>query len=71
MKSPTVYAVMKVTIEIPVRSSESGETLEQLHEAAKKEAEGILRNKGVDKNGHQWFRVVGDVQFSHAVIREG
>jgi hypothetical protein len=34
---------MKVTIEIPVRSSSSGETLEQLHETAKREAEGVLR----------------------------
>lgn len=71
MKSPTVYAVMKVTIEIPVRSSESGETLAQLHEAARREAEGILRNRADDPKNGGWFRVVGNVEFSHAVIREG
>lgn len=69
MKSPTVYAVMKVTIEIPVRSSESGETLEQLHTAALREAEGILRTRANDPKTGGWFRVIGGVEFSHAVIR--
>lgn len=64
MSAPTVYAVMKATIEIPVRSSGSGETLEQMHKAAKSEAEGILRNTLAGK-----ARVVGDVEFSYAVIK--
>lgn len=62
---PTVCAVMKVTIEIPVRASESGETLAQMYEASQREAEGVLRNK----LGRE-FRVIGPVEFSHAVIKE-
>lgn len=64
MSKPTVYAVMKATIEIPVRASGSGETLEQMHEAAKREAEGILRNS-LPKG----FTVKCGVEFSYAVIR--
>lgn len=64
MNKPTVFAVMKVTIEIPVRSSNPGETLEQLYEASHREAEGILRNKLTDD-----FRVVGEVEFSYAVVK--
>lgn len=61
----TVSAVMKVTIEVPVRSSESGETMEQMYEASKREAEGVLRNKlTID------FRIIGPIEFSHAVVRE-
>lgn len=63
MGSATVYAVMKATIEIPVRSSESGETFEQMHAAAKREAEGVLRNALKD------VRVIGAVEFSHAVVK--
>jgi len=61
---PTVFAVMKATIEIPVRCSEAGETLEQMHQAAQREAEGILRNS-LPKD----FRVVSGVEFSHAVVK--
>lgn len=64
MSKPTVYAVMKATVEIPVRSSMSGETFEQMYEAAKHEAEGILRNSLKD------VRVVGAIEFSHAVVKE-
>lgn len=55
---------MQVTIEIPVRASEPGETLEQMNDAASKEAEGILRNKL-----GQEFRIAGPVTFSYAVIK--
>jgi hypothetical protein len=65
MSKPTVYAVMKVTIEIPVQPSSSGETMDQLFSAAKNEAEGILRCKLTNE-----FRVVGKVEFSHAIITE-
>lgn len=61
---PTVYAVMKVTIEIPVRSSDARETLEDLYRVSQREAEGILNNNLGDK-----FRVVGKIEFSHAVIK--
>lgn len=65
MDKATVFAVMKVTIEIPVRSSEAGENLQQMHDASKREAEGILRNNlPGDK-----FKIVGPIEFSHAVIR--
>lgn len=64
MNTPTVYAVMKVTIEIPVRPSNSGETLTQMHDASVREAEGILRNKLGPE-----FRVTGQVEFSHAIIK--
>jgi hypothetical protein len=64
MGRPTVFAVMKATIEIPVRSSESGETFEQMHTAAKMEAEGILRNLLTTN-----VRVIGDVKFLHAVVK--
>jgi len=65
MSKPIVHAVMKVTIEIPVRCSESGETLAQMHEAAKREAEGILRHKLGPE-----FHIAGAVEFSHAMVRE-
>lgn len=64
MSNPTVYAVMKATIEIPVRPSGAAETLEQMHKVAKDEAEGILRNTLRDG-----MRVVGQVEFSHAVVK--
>jgi hypothetical protein len=64
MKSSTVFAVMKVTIEIPVRASGASETLEQMHTAAKSEAEGILRNSLPDN-----FRVISPVEFSHAIVK--
>lgn len=65
MSGPTVYAVMKAAIEIPVQPSNSAETLKQLYEAAKNEAEGILRNKLTNE-----FRIVGKVEFSHAIVKE-
>lgn len=65
MNQPTVFAVMKATIEIPVRSSGPGETLLDLHTSAKREAEDILRNSLPAEK----FRVIGPVEFSHAVIR--
>lgn len=64
MIPPTVMAVMKVTIEIPVRASSVKETFEQMHNAAKREAEGILRNKLPDG-----IRVIGPVEFSHAIVK--
>ena len=64
MSRPTVHAVMKCTIEIPVRASNSGETLEELFRVSKMEAEGILRNMLVGK-----ARVVSDIEFSYATIR--
>ena len=64
MTKTTVCAVMRVTIEIPVRSSSSQETLQQMHDASQREAEGILRNKLPPD-----FRVVGRIEFSHAVVR--
>ena len=65
MKTATVYAVMKVTIEVPVRSSSANETMEQLLNASQREAEGILRNK-LDPA----FCISGPVAFSHAIVRE-
>jgi hypothetical protein len=64
MSNATVYAVMRATIEIPVRASNAGETVQQLYEASKREAEGILRNRLPDD-----FRVVGGIAFSHAIVR--
>ncbi len=61
---PSVYAVMKVTIEIPVRASSPAETFEQMHQAAQREAEGALRNR-LPNDMH----VVGKVEFSHAIIK--
>jgi len=63
MTNATVHAVMRVTIEIPVRSSSAGETLQQMHDASMREAEGVLRNKLPPD-----FRVVGPVEFSHCVL---
>lgn len=63
-KRATVYAVMKVTIEIPVRCSEAGETMQQMHDASLREAEGALRNKLPDD-----FRVAGPIEFSHAIVK--
>jgi hypothetical protein len=65
MTRPTVYAVMKATIEVHVRSSSAEETLEQMHAVAKREAEDILRNSKMEG-----IRVIGAVEFSHAVIKE-
>lgn len=62
---PTVYAVMKVIIEIPVRGSGSEEKLCDLYEVAKREAENILRNKLTHE-----FRIIGSVEFSHAIVKE-
>lgn len=63
MQTSTVYAVVKATIEIPVRASSPEETLAQLQKAAEREAEGILRNNLSDK-----FRLVGRPEFSHATV---
>jgi len=65
MATPTVHAVMKVTIEIPVRPSQGGETVEELYRISIKEAEGILRNR-LPKD----FRVIGPVEFSYATIKD-
>lgn len=64
MSKATVYAVMRVTIEIPVRASSSEENLQQMHDASMREAEGALRNRLPDD-----FRVVGKVEFSHAIVK--
>ena len=64
MTKATVHAVMRVTIEIPVRTSESGETLQQMHDASRQEAEGILRNKLPPE-----FRIAGPIEFSHAIVK--
>ncbi|AGH31497.1 hypothetical protein LOKG_00061 [Loktanella phage pCB2051-A] len=60
----TVYAVVKVTIEIPVRASSPNETLLELQRVAVKEAEGILRNRLPEE-----FRIADTPQFSHATVR--
>jgi hypothetical protein len=57
---------MKATIEIEVRSSEAGETFENMFSAAKNEAEGILRNRLKNTDG---IRVTGVIEFSHAVVK--
>ena len=63
--TPTVFAVMKATIEIPIRPSGAGETLEELFRVSKSEAEGILRNRLGDD-----FRVLpGSLEFSHAIVK--
>ena len=62
--STTVYAVMKVTIEIPVRASQGAETLDELMRVSQREAEGILRNNLPDK-----FNVVGPITFDRAVVK--
>lgn len=64
MSRATVYAVMKVTIEVPVRASGSEETLQQMHDMSVKEARGILEHK----LGRE-FRVVGQIEFSHAIVK--
>jgi hypothetical protein len=61
---PTVYAVMKATIEIPVQSSSAGETFDEMFKAAKREAEDTLRD-----NLPSGLRVVGQVEFSHAIVK--
>lgn len=62
--SSTVHAVLKVTIEIPVRGSSPKETLEELERVSIKEAEGILRDRLPSD-----FRVIGQPKFSHATVR--
>lgn len=64
MTDTTVYAVVKATIEIPVRNSRSNETLEELYRVAVKEAADIVRLEMSDK-----IRIVGDLEFSHAVVK--
>lgn len=66
MSKPTVYAVMRCTIEIPVQPSSADETFEQMHKAALREAEGIVRRLSGEERK---FRLVGQVEFSHAVVR--
>lgn len=61
---PTVHAVMKVLIEVPVRPSSPDETMQQMHDASKKEAARILQNKLPPD-----FQVVGPIEFSHAVVK--
>lgn len=60
----TVFAVMRVTLEIAVRPSSSEETLQQMHDVSIREAEGILRSKLPDE-----CSIVGRVEFSHAVVK--
>jgi len=60
----TVYAVVKVTIEIPVRSSSPKESMEELHDVSLREAEEILKSKLTDD-----FRIVGKPSFSHAIVK--
>lgn len=67
MDKPTVYAVMKATIEIPVRGSSPAESFEQMYRAAKSEAEDLLRTK-LQGTG---CRVIGNVEFAHAVVKGG
>jgi len=62
----TVFAVMRVTLEIPVRPSGPDETLEQMHRAAKREAAGILTHALGNK-----AKVVGEIEFSHAIVKGG
>jgi hypothetical protein len=57
---------MTVTIEIPVRASESGETLEELYRVSQREAEGVLRHHLDSRH----FKVVGTPKFSHAIVKE-
>lgn len=64
MSKATVNAVMRVTIEIPVRASQGEEKMEDMLVASQREAEGILRNKLPDD-----FRVAGPIEFSHCVVR--
>lgn len=64
MSKCTVHAVMTVMIEIPVRASSGGETLDQLEDVSRKEAERILLNKMP-----QEFRIIGKPQFSYATVR--
>lgn len=66
MDKPTVYAVMKATIEIPVRGSSPAESFEQMYRAAKSEAEDLLRHK-LSGTGVR----VCELQFSHAVVKGG
>ena len=60
----TVYAVMKVMIEIPVRASSPKETLEELERVSMKEADLMLR-----ESLPNCFRVIGAPEFSHATVR--
>lgn len=60
----TVFAVMRVTLEIAVRPSSAEETLQQMHDVSIREAEGILRNKLPDE-----CSIVGKVEFSHAIVK--
>ncbi len=61
----TVHAVVRATIEVRVRASEGGETLDALMVAAQKEAQVILSHKLP-----QGISVVGPVEFSHAVVKQ-
>ena len=64
--NPVVHAVMRATIEVPVRASASGETLETMHKIAKTEAYHSLRDK-LEGTG---CRIIGEIEFSHAIIKE-
>jgi len=63
--SATVHATMRVVVEIPIRPSSTDETMQQMLDASKKEAEGILRNR-LPKE----FRVAGPVEFVRATVIE-
>ena len=64
MSKATVYAVMRATIEIPVRASSSEETLAEMHKASMREAEDILR-----RELPSGIHLVGQVEFSHAIVK--
>lgn len=66
MSRLTVCAVMKVTIEVPVRSSNAGETFHQMYEAARREAEDVLRSRLPSDS----LRIAGPIEFSHAIVKE-
>jgi hypothetical protein len=64
VNKPSVYAVMKASIEIQVQPSSAGETFDEMFKAAKREAEDKLRRLLSDG-----VRVVGQVEFSHAIVK--
>lgn len=61
----TVYAVVKVTIEVPVRASSGAETVDELIMVSQKEAEEILSN-----NLNKCFKIISPVEFSHAIVKD-
>lgn len=66
MGKQTVYAVMQVTVEIPVQPSSADETFAQMFDAAKREADDILRTH----LSLSHFKVVGEPTFIRAVVKD-